>query len=86
MHDHPFDFVSVLLSGGYTEHTPAGVKRWPRFSVVRKGAEDAHRLEVDRPVWTLVFGGKVRREWGFVTPEGYLTRTQYEARFGEGVP
>jgi hypothetical protein len=64
-HDHPWDFTSFLLSGGYTEVTPTGTRWWPRFSVIRRRAEDLHRLVLTRPVWTLVLTGPRRREWGF---------------------
>lgn len=73
LHDHPFDFVSIILKGGYIEHRPFGVSRVfkaPSF-VVRK-AEDLHRLElINGPTWTLVFRGALRREWGFMTAQGW---------------
>lgn len=66
LHDHPWDFWSVLLTGGYTEVTPTGTRYWPRWSLVRRRAEDLHRLVLDQPVWTLVWTGPKRRSWGFV--------------------
>lgn len=65
MHDHPFGFWSLLLSDSYTEHTPSGVRTWPRWSLVRRRATDLHRLELHRPVWTLVVAGPKTRAWGF---------------------
>jgi hypothetical protein len=86
LHDHPFDFTSFLLSGGYTETTPCDPCRgtggvgqledglpercdvcrgfgrryinWPRFSIVRKKAQDLHCLALGGPVWTLVFAAR----------------------------
>ncbi len=104
LHDHPFDFWSLLLTNGYTEVAPGGFdnvsprpapsapgkivlgrelpdvsKWWPRFSVVRKKAEDLHRLELTAgPVWTLVWSGPVRREWGFQTPDGWIAHDRYD--------
>lgn len=59
LHDHPWNFISIILKGGYTEempykatfHAPNGImepvkyKKWygPGSIVVRK-AEDQHRL------------------------------------------
>lgn len=101
LHDHPFDFTSFLLSGGYRETTPCddcsdeladcstphpnectcdGGRRtrlWPRFSVVRKRAEDLHQLTLERPVWTLVFAGAKRRDWGFATESGWVPNWKY---------
>jgi hypothetical protein len=97
LHDHPFDFTSFLLSGGYTEetqgeqHWTAGIlvadvrvrRWWPRFSIVRKRAEDAHRLILDRPLWTFVVSGLKRRAWGFHTEKGWIVHTRYLDLFPE---
>lgn len=72
LHDHPWDFWSLLLSGGYLEVTPAGERWCPRFSLVRRQAEDLHRLVLTRPVWTLVWTGPLRRKWGFQTETGWV--------------
>ena len=84
LHDHPWDFVSLLVSGGYTEITERIERfetdegpiwkpvvyetRWPRWSLVMHEAEDAHRLVIDEPVWTLVLTGPKVRRWGFWIP------------------
>ncbi len=65
LHDHPWSFVTFLLTGGYWEITPAG-RFWRHWlSVLYRPAEWSHRLELTRPVWTLVFRWSRRREWGF---------------------
>jgi hypothetical protein len=77
-HDHPFDFVSVILRGGYAEERlwPDGtrtVRRYGRGSVLRRRAEDAHRfLTVDPETTTFVIAGPKRRSWGFHTPTGWV--------------
>lgn len=103
LHDHPFDFTSFLLSGGYTEETPRGEhptggfawrpgfdrkdprerRWWPRFSIVRKRAEQCHRLILDRPLWTFVISGLKRRAWGFHTEQGWIVHTRYLDLFPE---
>ncbi len=85
MHDHPFDFTSLILLGGYTEHTPLGVRHFKPGRIVRHKAEDLHRLELrghhrrangrwelvsEIPAWTLVWQGPRRRRWGFKAPDG----------------
>ena len=77
LHDHPWDFVSILLSSGYTEHTVNGSKYWPRFSIIKKKAEDRHRLELQNPIWTLVFTKPKRRDWGFWTENGFVHWRNY---------
>lgn len=34
-------------------------------------AEDLHRLETSRPLWTIVLTGPKRRRWGFQTAAGW---------------
>lgn len=92
LHDHPWDFTSVLLSGGYNEERPITFSAalaqhwetiklyWPRFSVVRHRAEDFHRIELPagKTVWTLFIAGKNRRRWGFLTADrGWVDHDLY---------
>lgn len=87
LHDHPWDFLSVLLSSGYYEHTESvqrlgSVKAWRRrFSVLYRPAEWRHRLDLVRPTWTLVFRFRRRREWGFVTPRGWQPWQEYGSQY-----
>jgi hypothetical protein len=85
-HDHPFDFVSVILAGGYVEHRPgcdceitnalraeplAPCRYYGPGSIVRRKATDLHRLElVNGSAWTLVFSSRYHRAWGFQLPDG----------------
>ncbi len=95
LHDHPWDFVSLILRGGYQEITEephdAGpcqaVFRSRRFapgSIVRHRAEDLHRLIVARPAWTIVITGPKRKSWGFMTEDGMVPWREYLARQGAG--
>ena len=81
MHDHPWDFASLILSGYYVEHNPDRSNSpnvFRRFSVVRHKAEDLHRLELtDGPVWTLVITGPKRKSWGFMTERGMVPWRRY---------
>lgn len=82
-HDHPWPFLSIILKGWYREYNlntktnTMSVKDWRRFSIVRHKAEDAHRLEVEKPMWTLVFIGKKTRDWGFYTDNGWAHNIDY---------
>lgn len=85
-HDHPFNFTSLILSGGYVEHVPgctcavdlyehvrrmSACRYYGPGSIVRRRAEDFHRLElVNGPAWTLVRSSRYFREWGFLLPTG----------------
>lgn len=67
LHDHPKTFWSVGLWGGYVEQTSDGIRQWRGPWVRRFPAEHRHRLRVSRRrgCWTLIFTGRVTREWGF---------------------
>lgn len=97
LHDHPWGFVSVILAGGYWEHTPADPKnpagptrrRWysPGRILVRP-ADWRHRIELapGRKCWTLIFRGVKLKEWGFFCPNGYIDWRKYVSRLDAGRP
>jgi hypothetical protein len=86
LHDHPWNFVSVVLFNGYLEETPRGKKRIRAGSVVRHRSTDAHRLTLEKPAWTLVFCLGRKRTWGFFTEAGWVPFTKYfdDVKFGPG--
>jgi len=72
LHDHPWNFVSLILWSGYIEHLPGDVVRRVRaWDVIRHRAADAHRLILDRPAWTFVVVTGKKRHWGFWTRRGW---------------
>lgn len=77
LHDHPWTFVSVLLTGGYWEHTVTERLWRRRWSVLFRPAEWQHRLELEKPVWTLVVKFRSRREWGFIMQDGWHQWSEY---------
>lgn len=78
LHDHPWDFTSMLLTGGYRETTTAGTTEHWAPTVVVRDAEEPHRLELlDGPMWTLVATGPARRRWGFHTGDGWVHWSRY---------
>lgn len=90
LHDHPFDFTSFLLTGGYAEVTLEAdgshkLREYSRGDIVRKKAEDAHRLLLARPLWTFVISGPKRRSWGFHTEKGWIHHREYGHAFPEVV-
>lgn len=78
LHDHPWNFVTIILRGGYVEsHAvintfgdnigPSRIRTWRLGSVHRmKFVRDAHRINSIRPgTLSLVFVGRTMRDWGF---------------------
>ena len=87
-HDHPWPYLTIILKGGYWEHTPvfdSNGKKCAEFtnwrgpgSIVKRGAGEFHWLELDHdnPVTTLFFMGPQQREWGFLVDKT-TTKTQW---------
>lgn len=91
LHDHPWAYMTIILKGGYWEHTyrklrgAGGVEakvtwRGPG-SIIRRSAGDMHWLELDEkvgPATTLFFMGRQVRDWGFLTPDkGWVNYKSY---------
>jgi hypothetical protein len=80
LHDHPWSFTTIILSGGYWEHSLYGKTWHGPGSIIHKQATDLHRLELDPDVsdtWTLFIPGKRCRNWGFQTAEGWINEKDY---------
>jgi hypothetical protein len=87
-HDHPWPFLSIILRGAYIEkrlvdYTTCGLPffdtlhhRWYNWM---PDPTVAHRIvAVDPGTVTLLFTGPRRREWGFRTAQGWVSRHNYK--------
>ena len=80
LHDHPWSYMTIILEGGYWEHTADGKVKWyGPGSVLFRSYTNTHRLEVPpgTVATTLFCMGPYRQEWGFHTPEGKIPWRQY---------
>lgn len=86
MHDHPWDNTSVVIRGGYLEHTPEGIFERHEGDVIARPATALHRLEllpgVTRTV-SLFLTGPILRKWGFQTEAGWVPYDQFVEIFGK---
>lgn len=82
-HDHPWSFLTILLTGEYVEHTLCGKKRYTQGSILWRAAEWQHALQLNKPMWTLVFVGPTRRPWGFHTKNGWQFWKTYKYASGD---
>lgn len=66
LHDHPWPFITFILTKGYWEETTNGTFwRKPRRLYYRP-AEWKHRVILkESPTWTFVITGSNQRSWGF---------------------
>lgn len=72
LHDHPWPFVSFVLSGGYYEHHDQTLDgheamEWRKpGNVLVRPAEWRHRFELDREWWTPESKGPEKQAWTLV--------------------
>lgn len=83
-HDHPWNFCSFIVRGGYVEElydspgADAVRLRWRRWSWHRMPLGKAHRIvDITGPLLTLVVTGRREQVWGFWTPRGKLPYSDY---------
>lgn len=69
LHDHPWDWRTIILDGWYDEEDVEGVIRRREAGTTRgASAETLHRIVAVSPggVWTLFITGERRNRWGFM--------------------
>ncbi len=80
LHDHPWEFRTIILYGGYWEYTEQG-KFWRApLSYRYAQAHTFHRVELDKDIpycWTLFIPSKNYRDWGFKTKKGWIKHDEY---------
>ena len=80
LHDHPWNYRSFVLWGGYWEHTLQGKKWRGPMSYQFYDAYNLHRIELDPSYsncWTLFIPGQRIRDWGFMTNDGWISHQEY---------
>ena len=80
LHDHPWEFRTIILKGGYWEYTEEG-KFWRSPGTYRYApANTFHRVELDKDIpycWTLFIPSVSTRDWGFKTVRGWIQHEEY---------
>jgi hypothetical protein len=89
VHDHPWPYFTLILSGGYWEWIPQFNSKGEKFSEIAKWrgvghsrickAISYHRIELDPNItaWTLFIPGPQKREWGFLVKNKWIHNEQY---------
>lgn len=77
LHDHPWDYSTVLLQGAYVEETTSGRATYREGETLKRKAEALHRLHLTSPALTLFVVPRQRRRWGFATPRGWVDASVY---------
>jgi len=94
-HCHPWRFKTLILWGGYWEHTKEG-RFWRKPGYFGGGNENYfHRVELsrypsddedspnqERPAVTLFMTGPKTSDWGFNCPQGRVDHTEFNRKGG----
>lgn len=90
LHDHPWDYMTFIIKGGYFEWTPEyddqGNELPPKRQWLGAGhfrycrAESKHRIELMKGVdaWTIFIPMRQRREWGFWHDNKFINNMKYK--------
>ena len=82
LHDHPWAFITCLLRGSYVEHSQRGnervVNKYRAGQILYRHLHYIHRLEIDKPVTSLVITFRKRKSWGFFNPKGWVHYKTYK--------
>ena len=79
LHDHPWPYLTIIIRGGYWEHTPRG-RFWRAPGHIRISTPSSlHRIELERGVdtWTVFVPGPKIREWGFIREGKWVQNEEY---------
>lgn len=83
LHDHPFDFISIVLKGSYINSTPTGEIKVKAPSIWFSEASKRHRLIIPKEgTWTLLICGKPYKKWGFFVNNHLWRPLRYFSKFG----
>ena len=82
-HDHPVDFISIILKGRYFNVTPDGRREVTAGSWWYSKGVKKHYLEIPGGgAWTLLFCSRPYRKWGFFVNNHLWRPLRYFHKFG----
>ncbi len=89
LHNHPHDFISILLKGSYHNIYESCGERWSRYIkapyIWWAKAASYHHLHVSKGgAWTLLLCGRPYVKWGFKVGEAHWRPLRYfHSKYGE---
>lgn len=79
LHNHPWDFKSIVLKGKYIEETENGnIIQYPVKYNSRNG-EDFHKIKklISESVYTLFISTPIKRDWGYKVDGIFIKHDDY---------
>jgi hypothetical protein len=65
-HDHPWDFRTLILWGGYEEWVEGKLTWQPPLTYLYRSAEFSHNVRTKSVAWSILWISAKRRDWGLV--------------------
>lgn len=85
-HDHPWNFYTFILKGGYTDCTPNGNERMTAGKLAYREAKHQHTVQVDKGgCWSILLTGPKVRRWGFWVGKKWKKANKYFLEHGKHV-
>jgi len=95
LHDHPWNFAVLILTGGYWEDIPhpkylkwkcgCGLlsRYWGPLSFRTSPGTQLHKISQDgfKTSWTILLASPKYRTWGFMTEDGWTEFDKYLAKY-----
>lgn len=79
LHNHPWDFKSIVLKGSYIELTEKGFVWQTPMKFNSRNGENFHKIYklLTPVVYTLFFVTPIKREWGYRVNSEFITHDKY---------
>jgi hypothetical protein len=79
LHNHPWDYKSIVLKGSYIEETPTGLNTLEPGSYTNRDGSGYHKIKelITPKVYTLFFVTPVKRDWGYLVNGEYMFHEEY---------
>lgn len=83
-HDHPWWYLTFILSGSYIDISPAGEKLLKRGTLHFFPARHKHTVKIAKSgCWTILLTGREFRQWGFWVKGKFRKRNKYFYEWGQ---
>lgn len=83
LHDHPWDFVTFVLRGGYTDSGKYTEEHLRAPAIKYRSATHQHTVHPDPGgCWTIIFTGPKVRNWGFWVKDKFVKMNKYFLTYG----
>ena len=79
LHNHPWDYKSVVLKGSYIEETNDGQNTLKPGTFTSRNGAQFHKIKklLTKKVYTLFMVSPVRRDWGYIVNGRFIQHEDY---------